>query len=50
MREEATPSLERIRELLEASQELGFQAANRKEVYGKGTSPFPGACGTVAAA
>lgn len=33
MREDETPSLDRIRELLEASQELGFQAANRKEVY-----------------
>jgi hypothetical protein len=33
MWEDETPSLDRIRELLEASQELGFQAANRKEVY-----------------
>lgn len=33
MREDETPSLDRIRELLEASQGLDFQAANQKEVY-----------------
>src|ERR1039458_3938107 len=33
MREQATPSLERIRELVAACQELGFEAVRRAEVY-----------------
>jgi hypothetical protein len=33
MREEATPSLERIRELVAACRELGFEAVRRAEVY-----------------